>query len=658
VPNRTQLAIFAAILFSTCLIYWQGLSNTLLFDDVGVLMELGRYNYLGTWSDLLLYLLAGDTGPTGRPLSLISFYLNDTSWPIESPETLKITNIFLHLLNGILIFWLINKLLHISKLWKKDTIWFSVLLTGLWLLHPLQITSVLYIVQRMTELSALFTLSGIIAYLYGREAVIEKPSVRAYAWLTLGVFSMGLLALLSKENGILMLGYILVLEFFLLRPFGVKATPILTIWTNTVLTAPFLLALLYVFSGSLREGAYLARPFSLEERLLTESRILMDYIANILLPGLSTPTLFHDDYVLSKGWLQPWTTTASILTISALFIIGLRSRKTYPVVSFSVFWFFCGHLLESTVVPLETYFEHRNYLPMLGPLAAFCYGTFKLLGKFPQEKKATLVGVGLYSALMVGSLLLNTMLWGKPVEMIVGWAQEHPTSVRALEELEMLELHHGYKIQDKQLSALLDNLKNQENRDSSYVTFRDLKYACTSGRLDSKRLEDSSKNIGNLFYENSSSNALYLFTNDWLDKKCPSVSARSMVSYFEALSQAKQLRYGHLPYYIQDSLARIWEYERDLDKTMMHSQHAYQLKPDLDGLLTQAMNLSSAGLHDKARAILKDTSLLERTFKDRMILALRHSDLERTQQWIAEQEKNESGSNNNDNTQHHIASQK
>lgn len=656
--TRIQLAVFAAILSTTSLLYWLGLSDTLLFDDVGVLMDLGKYNYLGIWRDLLLFLLSGDTGPTGRPLSLISFYLNDTSWPIDAPEIFKITNIVIHLLNGALVFWLTNKLIQTIGWWNKQSAWFSLLVTGLWLLHPFQITSVLYIVQRMTELSALFTLGGLIAYLYGRQAALDKPSLRTYAILTVGVLSMGLLSLLSKENGILMFGYILVLEFFLLRPMDTKIPLHFNRWLSITVLTPFLLILLYVFSGSLSKGAYLSRPFTLEERLLTESRVLVDYLANILLPGFSTPTLFHDDYLISISWLQPWTTIVSVTAISILLVAALKFRRHYPIFGFAVIWFFCGHLLESTVVPLEVYFEHRNYLPMLGPLVAVAYGMFMLLKQFPQERKAILVGISLYLILTVESLLLNTTLWGKPIEMIVGWAQEHPTSVRALEELEILELHEGYQIQDKKLIGLLDNLKKQENKDSSYVTFRSLKYACTSGQLHSKELEDSIKDIPRLFYENSSANALYLFTNDWLDNKCPDTSAQSMVSYFEALDQAKQLRSGRLPHYIQDSLARIWEHEHNLDKTLKHLQQAYQLKPELDNLLTQAIDLSSAGLYEQARTTLKDTSLLEKTWRDRLVLTLRQPDMDRTQQFIAEQEKNESGSNNNDNTQHHIASQK
>ena len=45
-------------------------------------------------------------------------------------------------------------------------------------------------------------------------------------------------------------------------------------------------------------------------------------------------------------------------------------RRRLPVVACGILWFFVGHLLESTVIPLELMFEHRNYLPSFAVLLA------------------------------------------------------------------------------------------------------------------------------------------------------------------------------------------------------------------------------------------------------------------------------------------------
>src|SRR5690606_24439350 len=110
--------------------------------------------------------------------------------------------------------------------------------------------------------------------------------------------------------------------------------------------------------------------FSLPERLLSESRILVEYLYKIVLPSLRGGGIYHDDFVVSRGWLTPWTTAPAVAFVLGLVVIGIASRRRWPVLSFALLWFFAGHALESTALPLELYFEHRNYLPVFGILFA------------------------------------------------------------------------------------------------------------------------------------------------------------------------------------------------------------------------------------------------------------------------------------------------
>jgi tetratricopeptide (TPR) repeat protein len=43
-------------------------------------------------------------------------------------------------------------------------------------------------------------------------------------------------------------------------------------------------------------------------------------------------------------------------------------RRSQPLIALGILWFFTGHLIESTIIPLELVHEHRNYLASLGPL--------------------------------------------------------------------------------------------------------------------------------------------------------------------------------------------------------------------------------------------------------------------------------------------------
>gem|GEM_PF-4294607 len=83
---------------------------------------------------------------------------------------------------------------------------------AVWALHPMQLSTVMYVVQRMTMLSAMFTLLAIIVYLRYRSSQMTIMQ-RSY-WLA-SIAVLTLLSFLSKENGILTLVYIALIELFI-----------------------------------------------------------------------------------------------------------------------------------------------------------------------------------------------------------------------------------------------------------------------------------------------------------------------------------------------------------------------------------------------------------------------------------------------------------
>ena len=94
-PSKVQLwgaVCFSLLLLSTYLLYIPGLTGEFIFDDGPNIGPLGMYPNLNSWDNFWLFLLEGSSGPTGRPISLASFYLNDTHWP-STPSGFINTNI-------------------------------------------------------------------------------------------------------------------------------------------------------------------------------------------------------------------------------------------------------------------------------------------------------------------------------------------------------------------------------------------------------------------------------------------------------------------------------------------------------------------------------------------------------------------------------------
>src|SRR3546814_2498510 len=97
---------------------------------------------------------------------MASFLANAQDWPAD-PRPFKATNLLIHLLNTLLVFVLARQLLGLAKCDKPLIA--ATLCAALWALHPMQVSTVLYVVQRMTELAALFSLLGLICYVHGRS---------------------------------------------------------------------------------------------------------------------------------------------------------------------------------------------------------------------------------------------------------------------------------------------------------------------------------------------------------------------------------------------------------------------------------------------------------------------------------------------------------
>ena len=341
------------------------MSGPFLLDDFANLDALGKYGGIHNWETFKLYLSGDISGPGGRFISLLSLLINDNGWP-SNPFLFKYTNLLLHLLTGILLTWLIYRLMlarrHPERRENRAAL-IALFTAALWLLHPLNISTTLYVVQRMAILSALFSIMGLLLYVGGRNLLASKPR-QAYLWMTLSVTLCTPLAFFSKENGALLPLLILAMEYTVLRHPNSQQPA--SHWILIFLGLPTLLLIGYfVTHWYVVLAGYQIRPFTLTERLLTESRIVLQYLHHLLLPKLGGSGIFNENPVLSHGRLDPPMTSIAAFVIITSTLGAWWARVRYPLVSLAILFFFTGHLLESTFIPLELYFEHRNYLPSI-----------------------------------------------------------------------------------------------------------------------------------------------------------------------------------------------------------------------------------------------------------------------------------------------------
>jgi len=424
----------AALLGIAGLCYAPSLSGGFLFDDFPNLAALAQVAGRGSeafWT----FVASGHSGPTGRPLALLSFALQAGAWPGD-PRAFHLVNLLLHLACGALLAllgWRIAR-----RWWPADAVaaaWVATLAAGAWLLHPLNVSTTAYVVQRMAQLAALFTVLALLAWCHGRERATRGPGAwRGYAIAVVGLGAFGLCGLLSKETGVLILVYALVLEHWVLRD---EASP--PRWSAlrlALVSAPllgFVVAVAWRFEA-MTASKFAVRDFGVWERLLSQPRMLCEYLSLIVAPLPHRLTLFNDHVAVSRGWFDPATTLPAVLAIAALCWAAFRLRRSQPPLAFAIAWFLGGHLLESTALPLELYFEHRNYLPMWGPLlAAVHYARLGIAALPTARVRAGLrVAGGVVLALFALITWTEASAWGDPLARSASWAAEHPDSPRAV----------------------------------------------------------------------------------------------------------------------------------------------------------------------------------------------------------------------------------
>lgn len=432
------------------LIYWPGLDSRFLLDDFPNLRELEEVTDYGY---RYFIFSNGIAGPSGRPLSLATFALQHSSWP-SIPYDFKLVNLILHLCNGVLIYIIT---LYLSNLLIKEKIriYFPLLVTSLWLLHPIQLTTVLYVIQRMTLLSTFFTLLGVLSYVLMRLQHKNKQFLYKDCLIGMLVLLFMFLAILSKENGVLLPIYLLSLELTILS--NLNKPRYWLPWMLIFLLSPLLVLIFYLtYKFNIHINSFLFRDYSMGQKLLTESIVLFDYIKNIVIPRPLSFGLYHDAYKIISTFYS-WKLIFSLALLLTLTVSAFKLRRKQFVYSMAVMWFLGGHLLESTYLNLELYFEHRNYLPSYGILFGISYGMFRFIISIKNMLWPKL-GLIIYCGLLVSITLMEVNLWSKPVLQIVEWSRNKPDSIRAKDDLYDLYINHKAFDEAEQVIKELKNL--------------------------------------------------------------------------------------------------------------------------------------------------------------------------------------------------------
>lgn len=359
-----------------------------------------------------------------RPLSVISLAIN-YYFNKNNVFGYHIFNISVHILTGIFLFLFFKVTLDFlpEKKLTQSTRFIPFFAALIWLVHPIQIQSVTYIIQRMSSMAALFYILSMLFYIHAR---LSKTSWRKYILFTC-CLSTALLALSSKENAAMLPIFIFLYEWFFIQDLNIS-------WFKRKI--PFILGIsvFLIIMGLIYMGnnptdqilsKYSARGFTPYQRVITQFRVVIFYISLLIFPKPSRLNLEHD-FSLSYSFIEPITTILSFSALIALLCFSVWLAKRERLLSFAILWYLGNLVLESSVIPLEIIFEHRNYLPSM----LLCFLGTTAVFRFVKGKRQSMILLCAIVVLFSFWTFKRNSIWSDKILFYEDALNKSPSNVR------------------------------------------------------------------------------------------------------------------------------------------------------------------------------------------------------------------------------------
>lgn len=372
------------------LVYSNSLTNQFIWDDQYLVEE---NTYIKNWR-YLPQIFTKDIGEGSgvkygfyRPLQILSYKLDYSLWRLN-PKGYHLSNIILHILVGILIYWLAN------VLFKEKTL--SFIASLLFITHPLHTETVTYISGRQESLAFFFVLASFLSYI----KYLRNKNIGYFALTIMGYIG----SLLSKEVCLVFPLLILLYHSSFKERLNLK------MFISLVIVSLLYLLLRITF---LKDFLFLKVlfPISIFPRTLAFFAAICNYLKILIFPLNIYPEYGNPLFKITD--IEVLTGIGLIIT---LLIYILKKRNRNPLLSFSIGWFFIVLLpVSGLIYPLSTYMRpHWLHIPSLG----FFFILGKIFANLIKREKFKFIS----SLLLIGLLLLysyltfkQNTLWGEPL---------------------------------------------------------------------------------------------------------------------------------------------------------------------------------------------------------------------------------------------------
>ena len=362
-----------------------------------------------------------------HPLTWLSHMLDCQLFGLN-PKGHHLTNLVFHLLNTLLLFYLLNRM--------TGARWRSLFVALLFALHPLHVESVVWVAERKDVLSTLFWMLTVWAYL----RYVEQPGLMRYV-LTILAFALGLMA---KPMLVTLPFVLLLLDYWPLRRFQVgpisgsdppitQTTPavqkqisqgIRLAWEKAPLFTLAALSSLVTFFVQQRAGAVESMVvFPLKVRFANALVSYVKYMGKMIWPqGLAV------FYPHPGNSLPEWQVVGAFLLLTLLSLLAVRTAYRYPYVLVGWLWYL-GTLVPAiglVQVGEQALADRYTYVPLIGLFIIIAWGGPDLIRRWRYGPPVLATSTVIVLLAMFTSTWLQVGHWKNSIDLF-----EHTIRVTA-----------------------------------------------------------------------------------------------------------------------------------------------------------------------------------------------------------------------------------
>ena len=415
-PGKSILVLGLALLAGTAAVYLQVHRHPFVNLDDNVYVTENAHVTSGLNWTTVEWALTTYYASNWHPLTWISHALDCQVFQ-QDPAGPHDVNVLLHLINVVLLFWV---------LWKATGYaGRSLMVAALFALHPINVESVVWIAERKTVLSMLFFLLALGAYRW----YAYKPRKMRYILVAL-LFVLGLMA---KPQVITLPCVLLLWDYWPLgrlrrgsRESGsVSQTdmPSRSLYQLVKEKIPlFVLCLIdaYVTMKAQRVGRPQYWPFTFPVRLENAIVAYARYVQKMFWPSGLAPMYLHPGNSIRLG--QVFLALGFLLAVTAL--VAVCWRRRYLTVGWLWFLGTMVPMIGLVQVGRQSMADRYAYLPLLGLFILLCWGVADCVQAWhlpaallPAISLAVLAGLALVTYRQIGYWADNVTLWSHTLQV-------------------------------------------------------------------------------------------------------------------------------------------------------------------------------------------------------------------------------------------------